>query len=157
DGLALFVVNSHTTLTFFFFHNPAPSQIYTLSLHDALPIYSRSASARPPSTLALATSSKARSCRFPLMHHLVGRPRATHPARDTAATSPLIPECSALPPSLRFAILPGNAKPVPRGKSREFSGAKPAGPPDSPGPALDRTAKARFDRQPATASPARER
>src|SRR5207302_11082009 len=24
----------------FFFHNPAPTRIYTLSLHDALPIYS---------------------------------------------------------------------------------------------------------------------
>src|SRR5205807_10179787 len=28
---------------FFLFHHPAPTQIYTLSLHDALPIYSISA------------------------------------------------------------------------------------------------------------------
>src|SRR5690348_7733744 len=27
-----------TTLPFFFFHAPAPTEIYTLSLHDALPI-----------------------------------------------------------------------------------------------------------------------
>src|SRR5690554_7911761 len=34
----------HTHLSFslfFFFHDPAPTEIYTLSLHDALPIYSR--------------------------------------------------------------------------------------------------------------------
>src|SRR5207249_11506080 len=28
----------HLSLSFFFFHAPAPTQIYTLSLHDALPI-----------------------------------------------------------------------------------------------------------------------
>src|SRR5207237_10762084 len=32
--------NQHILLLFvFFFHDPAPPQIYTLSLHDALPIY----------------------------------------------------------------------------------------------------------------------
>src|SRR5699024_12443779 len=28
-----------STRSFFFFHGPAPTEIYTLSLHDALPIY----------------------------------------------------------------------------------------------------------------------
>src|SRR5205823_12342138 len=30
--------SSSTTLFFFFFNDPAPTEIYTLSLHDALPI-----------------------------------------------------------------------------------------------------------------------
>src|SRR5438874_5264686 len=43
------------TLVFFFFNDPAPPEIYTLSLHDALPIYTRtsSASAEPMSPLPL--------------------------------------------------------------------------------------------------------
>src|SRR5207244_12265733 len=32
----------------FFFNDTAPTQIYTLSLHDALPIYRRHADTRPP-------------------------------------------------------------------------------------------------------------
>src|SRR5690242_20894070 len=31
---------SHALLLFFFFNDPATTEIYTLSLHDALPIYS---------------------------------------------------------------------------------------------------------------------
>src|SRR5207249_11147817 len=32
------IVSSHHTLSFFFFHDPSTTEIYTLSLHDALPI-----------------------------------------------------------------------------------------------------------------------
>src|SRR5947209_9046900 len=31
-------MSHHTILLFFFFNDPAPTEIYTLSLHDALPI-----------------------------------------------------------------------------------------------------------------------
>src|SRR5207253_10001825 len=34
-------------LLFFFFHDTAPTEIYTLSLHDALPILSRKAGSDP--------------------------------------------------------------------------------------------------------------
>src|SRR5690349_24230839 len=41
-------VSAHTALIFFFFFNdPAATEIYTLSLHDALPIYHRLAGAGP--------------------------------------------------------------------------------------------------------------
>src|SRR5262249_60434785 len=36
------LLHSYTSLSLFFFHDPAPTEIYTLSLHDALPIYSGS-------------------------------------------------------------------------------------------------------------------
>src|SRR5438128_9422444 len=36
---------SRYSYSFFFFHDPAPTDIYTLSLHDALPISPRVASA----------------------------------------------------------------------------------------------------------------
>src|SRR5436305_3506756 len=34
----LYVLSSTLSLRFFFFHDPATTEIYTLSLHDALPI-----------------------------------------------------------------------------------------------------------------------
>src|SRR5438067_12160419 len=41
---------SPTLFSFFFFNDTAPTEIYTLSLHDALPIYrQRLAHGRPPS------------------------------------------------------------------------------------------------------------
>src|SRR5690242_21406028 len=50
---------SHTLIFLFFFNDPATTEIYTLSLHDALPI-----SARSPSSSPTATSSwPARLCR----------------------------------------------------------------------------------------------
>src|SRR5438105_13873196 len=48
-------------LVFFFFHNPAPTEIYTLSLHDALPIWFGSASCTtttPAPTRAKRSRSK---------------------------------------------------------------------------------------------------
>src|SRR5439155_20614941 len=48
----------HTTmLFFFFFHDPATTEIYTLSLHDALPISSRSARTATSMTSAVLRSS----------------------------------------------------------------------------------------------------
>src|SRR5688572_31891221 len=35
------------SLCFFFFNDPATTEIYTLSLHDALPIYGRGRAGRP--------------------------------------------------------------------------------------------------------------
>src|SRR5690349_23859165 len=54
--------------SFFFFQDPAPTEIYTLSLHDALPIYRRSRprrrGPRPPRRRARCPSarSSARCC-----------------------------------------------------------------------------------------------
>src|SRR5207253_10630200 len=44
-GLTLYSLFSPLSLllSFFFFHDPPPPEIYTLSLHDALPISTRSA------------------------------------------------------------------------------------------------------------------
>src|SRR5438874_12879104 len=36
-----FVLPTHHTFLFFFFNDTAPTEIYTLSLHDALPIWDR--------------------------------------------------------------------------------------------------------------------
>src|SRR5205085_5311811 len=104
---------------------------------------SRSESARP-STLAFATSCKARVCKFSLMPRLLEGRHGVHRARDTAATSPSKRECSKLPPSLRSATLPESAGPALRGKWQEFSVAKSARLLLSPASALDRTAKVRF-------------
>src|SRR2546430_3683528 len=39
--LLLYCPATYSILFFFFFNDPAPTEIYTLSLHDALPIWSR--------------------------------------------------------------------------------------------------------------------
>src|SRR5699024_12878043 len=45
------------TLSFFFFHDPAPTEIYTLSLHDALPIFVATVGvAWAPTPVALAAA-----------------------------------------------------------------------------------------------------
>src|SRR5438552_5820620 len=56
----------------FFFIDTAPTEIYTLSLHDALPIYSATAMPRPrlaasgePHPAFCAASSRVRRCRGP--------------------------------------------------------------------------------------------
>src|SRR5258708_30363438 len=58
---------------FFFFNDTATTEIYTLSLHDALPI-SRSTSARP-STRPLASSPRSPRARAHRRRHASGRPR----------------------------------------------------------------------------------
>src|SRR5436309_14888109 len=51
-SLPIFVATSPTSPLFFSFHHTATTQIYTLSLHDALPIwYSRRSSIVPPSSI----------------------------------------------------------------------------------------------------------
>src|SRR5256886_11281865 len=52
--------HSLSVLSFFFFNDTATTEIYTLSLHDALPICSRSASANAAS-LNVGSASSARS------------------------------------------------------------------------------------------------
>src|SRR3712207_9100011 len=41
-------MSSELLVTFFFFNDTATTEIYTLSLHDALPIYLRARLAQPP-------------------------------------------------------------------------------------------------------------
>src|SRR5689334_23976583 len=48
-----------TSCLFFFFNDTATTEIYTLSLHDALPIYA-AARARPPMSSRTATSPSTR-------------------------------------------------------------------------------------------------
>src|SRR5206468_10913213 len=63
----------HTSLFFFFFfffNHPAPTELYTLSLHDALPISLRPAPGRAPSWRS--------SC--------CGRPRCNRARRDRKST-----------------------------------------------------------------------
>src|SRR2546422_1255756 len=54
------------SISFFFFNDTATTEIYTLSLHDALPISSRKAWARARSTISIAcqpSRCRRRSCR----------------------------------------------------------------------------------------------
>src|SRR3989339_206438 len=53
----------YLTCVVFFFNDTAPTEIYTLSLHDALPIFSRSRHDAPlPRPERWQIASKARSC-----------------------------------------------------------------------------------------------
>src|SRR5208282_6174336 len=45
---------------FFFFNDAAPTEIYTLSLHDALPIWGRTASASSTGSTGSSTGCRAR-------------------------------------------------------------------------------------------------
>src|SRR5436309_15472667 len=47
--------------TVVFFHDPAPTEIYTLSLHDALPIFGPGIQGRPGGPVSSATNSYFRS------------------------------------------------------------------------------------------------
>src|SRR5699024_12655094 len=49
----LLTLSHYLTHPFFFFHDPAAPQIYTLSLHDALPIFTTSA--RSTAAVSVAT------------------------------------------------------------------------------------------------------
>src|SRR5437868_9862635 len=53
-----------TVFPFFFFNEPPPTEIYTLSLHDALPIWPRSGSstARSPAWNGAPRSTPVRTC-----------------------------------------------------------------------------------------------
>src|SRR5256885_9049369 len=78
---------------FFFFNDTATTEIYTLSLHDALPIFSRPYSVRSEATSGVAMPSSS----------LKWRHRATGTTRKAYSTRPLMrknPICSARP-SLR--------------------------------------------------------
>src|SRR5439155_21952907 len=46
DLESVFHTTSLILSSFFFFHDPPPNYIYTLSLHDALPIFRRAAAGR---------------------------------------------------------------------------------------------------------------
>src|SRR2546422_7762341 len=63
---------------FFFFNDTATTEIYTLSLHDALPIWRRSATSRRPAAPSWSSSRGARCRAWPLSR----RPPDAHAARD---------------------------------------------------------------------------
>src|SRR3989454_11533149 len=72
-----------TALFFFFFNDTATTEIYTLSLHDALPISARSRDRAPPSPCPRARCGAPRSRGSGPAR--VGAPRAGHtPARGAA-------------------------------------------------------------------------
>src|SRR5256886_6905593 len=68
------------SLSFFFFNDTATTEIYTLSLHDALPISSR----RPPAAPGSLRSPDSASC-------LRGSRARRHPLRSAAWGSPAPP------------------------------------------------------------------
>src|SRR5437660_8092186 len=56
-------------LLFFFFTEPATTEIYTLSLHDALPIFSASSKSAPSPSIPLILTSVAGSCKCRCLFH----------------------------------------------------------------------------------------
>src|SRR3712207_9069411 len=58
----LFVICTTEHLYFFFFNDTATTEIYTLSLHDALPISRRTESSSSTSTWSWSTSRPACAC-----------------------------------------------------------------------------------------------
>src|SRR5579859_88386 len=56
------ILRSGSSSFFFFFNDTAPPEIYTLSLHDALPISALAATAAPPTPIPIAVPST--SARF---------------------------------------------------------------------------------------------
>src|SRR5207247_3385400 len=69
---------------FFFFNDTAPTEIYTLSLHDALPIYRRSARSARSDAGPAAAHEPVRGHAVP--HERVQRRRAAGAARDRKST-----------------------------------------------------------------------
>src|SRR5439155_25384208 len=73
--------------SFFFFNDPSTTEIYTLSLHDALPIYVQSYQERCHSTLdcrvlqgpSIATFIRADPIDFVLNNHRSAKFRLPHP------------------------------------------------------------------------------
>src|SRR2546426_12032767 len=52
----------HSTFLFFFFNDTAPTEIYTLSLHDALPISCNPAPSRPRTSSPRCNSNNGGAC-----------------------------------------------------------------------------------------------
>src|SRR5256885_6851024 len=73
---------------FFFFNDTATTEIYTLSLHDALPISIRRASRR------LSPDSNRRSCSTPPPTSTCRSWRSTKPGRSEEHTSELQSPCN---------------------------------------------------------------
>src|SRR2546425_5768515 len=70
---------------FFFFNDTATTEIYTLSLHDALPIYRRAAAASPhPAAVRFGFGR-----RSPVLRHTVRRGRVAARPRSEEHTSEL--------------------------------------------------------------------
>src|SRR3712207_8136648 len=84
-------IHPSTHIVFFFFNDTATTEIYTLSLHDALPISLISARGAPPPRAAarLATLAR-RGRRRSLIHHVAAFHRVpARPSRSEEHTSEL--------------------------------------------------------------------
>src|SRR5207247_11128310 len=84
--LDLSVMLSLSQFPFLFFHAPPPTEIYPLSLHDALPIFSRGPTRTARSCCTPSTGSCSGGWRFPRL--LAGAARAAS-ARSEEHTSEL--------------------------------------------------------------------
>src|SRR3712207_8041714 len=72
-----------------FFNDTATTEIYTLSLHDALPISARRAAKSPPSLSASATTTAARAGQRRRSSAAAARPGASGSVRSEEHTSEL--------------------------------------------------------------------
>src|SRR3989441_12093271 len=79
--------SAHYILFFFFFNDTATTEIYTLSLHDALPISARNAGGRGPAAArARPRAAPDRGLGRPGRHQVAGAGGARRgPAREVAA------------------------------------------------------------------------
>src|SRR5687767_15259648 len=60
-------------LLLFFFNDPATTEIYTLSLHDALPISTVDATRRMPASLPVIATGARSACEPPIWRAAAGR------------------------------------------------------------------------------------
>src|SRR2546425_13148178 len=74
---------------FFFFNDTATTEIYTLSLHDALPISSMSLGVTPPSCIAWRHGPSVRSMRSATSASSLARVRVSTRCRSEEHTSEL--------------------------------------------------------------------
>src|SRR5438132_12619847 len=85
-SLAVLRLSILCTLLFFFFNDPATTEIYTLSLHDALPISLLAATSKPPS-LSFPPKSRAASSK---LHRVPALPRSEEHTSELQSHSDLV-------------------------------------------------------------------
>src|SRR5256885_6999636 len=78
-------------ILFFFFNDTATTEIYTLSLHDALPILRADCARQGPVRAAGALPPRAAQCADPHRHRISGR---LHRGRSEEHTSELQSPCN---------------------------------------------------------------
>src|SRR2546428_5378665 len=123
------MIHHPSTLSFFFFNDTATTEIYTLSLHDALPIYARNRfspsssstgvsrrsggggpqASVPARTPPPSTASRARSLQLATRSTRALSPSALAPAGPSNAAA-RVRACSAPSSTARGALLSGRAR-----------------------------------------------